>query len=38
MFSVTVVNKKIFKIQDEKDFEERVVKSDIPVVIDFQAT
>lgn len=34
----TSVNRKIFKIQDEQDFEDRVVKSDKPVVIDFQAS
>lgn len=31
------VSRKIFKIQDEKDFQEMVVKSELPVVIDFQA-
>lgn len=36
--SFTIVNRKIFKIQDEQDFEDRVVKSDKPVVIDFQAS
>lgn len=27
----------IFTIQDEKDFEVRVVKSDVPIVVDFYA-
>lgn len=31
------ISRKIFKIQDEKDFQEMVVKSELPVVIDFQA-
>lgn len=37
MFTVTPIHRKIFNVQDEKDFEERVLKSEIPVVIDFQA-
>ncbi|KAG8190042.1 hypothetical protein JTE90_000136 [Oedothorax gibbosus] len=32
------IPRKIFKIQDEKDFQEMVVKSELPVVIDFQAS
>ncbi|GIY73281.1 thioredoxin, mitochondrial [Caerostris extrusa] len=32
------INRKIFKIQDEKDFENLVLKSDLPVIVDFQAS
>nr|ABX75495.1 thioredoxin 2 [Lycosa singoriensis] len=38
LLSVTSASRKIFKIQDENDFEERVIKSEVPVIIDFQAT
>ncbi|XP_054714588.1 LOW QUALITY PROTEIN: thioredoxin, mitochondrial-like [Uloborus diversus] len=38
MITSSAHKRKIFKIQDETDFEERVVKSDVPVVIDFQAS
>ena len=38
MLSFTSTHRKIFKIQDEQDFEERVMKSEKPVVIDFQAS
>ncbi|XP_055950638.1 thioredoxin, mitochondrial-like [Argiope bruennichi] len=36
--STSSVRQKIFKIQDEKDFENMVLKSDLPVVVDFKAS
>ncbi|KFM74385.1 Thioredoxin, mitochondrial, partial [Stegodyphus mimosarum] len=36
--STSSVSRKIFKIQDETDFKERVLQSDVPVVVDFQAS
>ncbi|GFU34255.1 thioredoxin, mitochondrial [Nephila pilipes] len=36
--TVSSVNRKIFKIQDEKDFEDKVLKSELPVIVDFQAS
>ncbi|GFR30151.1 thioredoxin, mitochondrial [Trichonephila clavata] len=37
-FATSSINRKIFKIQDEKDFEDKVLKSDLPVIVDFQAS
>ena len=37
-FSVTSAKKDIFKIQDEDDFKDKVLKSKEPVVVDFFAT
>lgn len=31
------INRKIFTVQDEEDFEERVVKSEVPVIVQFKA-
>lgn len=38
MLCLTSAYLKIFKIQDEQDFQDRVMKSEKPVVIDFQAS
>ena len=37
LFHSTAINKDIFNIQDEKDFEDRVIKSELPVIVDFHA-
>ncbi|CAL1297725.1 unnamed protein product [Larinioides sclopetarius] len=36
--TTSCVRQKIFKIQDEKDFDSMVLKSDLPVVVDFKAS
>ena len=37
-FSISHVRRSSFKVQDQKDFQERVTNSKIPVIVDFFAT
>lgn len=37
-FSVSHVKRSSFKVQDQKDFQERVINSKVPVIVDFFAT
>lgn len=36
--TLSTVHCDIFKVQDEEDFKEKVIKSKIPVIVDFYAT
>ena len=36
--SISHVRRNSFKVQDQKDFQERVMNSKVPVIVDFFAT